>query len=102
MDGYKKGFRICQGKGFHIVFDNGWGLSVQIGTGNYCENRSSQLSADWQADQLAAGDHGSIDAEIAVMQPDGELYQMEGCNDTVKGWVDAAEVLKVLNWVAKQ
>ena len=34
----KQGFRTGGNKGFHIVFPNGWTVSVQIGKGNYCEN----------------------------------------------------------------
>lgn len=37
----EKGFRICNNKGFHIGFDNGWVVSVQFGDGNYCDNHDN-------------------------------------------------------------
>jgi hypothetical protein len=33
-----KAFRACENKGFHVTFQNGWTVSVQWGSMNYCDN----------------------------------------------------------------
>ena len=35
----KTGYKITNGKGFHISFTNGLTISVQFGPGNYCSNK---------------------------------------------------------------
>ncbi len=47
----------CNGKGFHLTFENGNVFSVQFGTRNYC---------DAQGKDQAEGQAGSQTAEIAV------------------------------------
>jgi len=73
--------------GFHITFGNGYTLSVQFGTGNYCENRSERPF------------HGQSvtceNAEIAVLDPRGVFLQIS-YYDTVKGWVLPDEVAKYI------
>jgi len=64
-------FTISQGKGFQLTFKNGWTVSVQFGTGNYCERQNYQAKFEserntrrWQ----------SLTAEIAAWSA---LYQLE-------------------------
>ena len=90
-------FRITNGKGFHITFENGWTVSVQFGWGNYCEHHSCGMEMLGQS-----GPGESVDAEIAVWGPDGEMLEMPGWGDTVKGYCKPAEVLELLNWAANQ
>ena len=44
----------------------------------------------------------SPDAEVAVWYKDGDLIQMPGWNDSVKGNCTPEEVLALLNWAAKE
>lgn len=34
----KEGFKITGAKGFHMIFPNGWCVSVQFGYASYCKN----------------------------------------------------------------
>jgi len=36
-------FRITDCKGFYFGFDNGWGVSVQFGPGNYADNYDMRI-----------------------------------------------------------
>ena len=33
-------FSNCEGRGFHIRFDNDWTISVQFSGGHYCDNKN--------------------------------------------------------------
>jgi len=94
------GFRITGGKGFQITFDNGWCLSVQFGWGNY---HSARFRKDFSSTKMEEidreyGQLGSPDAEIAIFDPAGEMFNFG--NDTVKGWVKPEEVAHWTNWVS--
>lgn len=93
-------FRITDKKGFHITFKNGYTVSVQFGPGNYCDHYSRNIGED----EEWCGKTGSDEAEVAVWNnKSGELIKhpdFEG--DTVKGYVNAEYVLKLLNWAASQ
>ena len=82
-------FQICDGKGFQMTFENGVTLSVQFGPGNYCENRST--------DDLELPRKKSLwkskDAEVAILLPDGEFYQIQE-HDQVEGWQTVEDVCK--------
>jgi hypothetical protein len=104
---HKVGFEACvlgkHAKGFKITFENGYTISVQFGFGNYCDNHSDiQL-----ATALCAGGHpeaincNSSDAECAVLDPSGEFHQFEDWEEVVKGYISPAEVLELMNRVAK-
>ena len=97
-------FVITRGKGFRIEFENGWKISVQFGYGCYCENRDNLGGREdygWPAG--AAKDVSSKDAEIAVIDPDGNFCPSALLdNDDVEGWCSAERVLQVMNWVAQQ
>jgi len=90
-------FVITRGKGFRVEFSNGWKISVQFGHGNYCENRDV-----WSVGGTGK-DVSSKDAEIAVIDPDGNFCPSALLdNDDVEGWCSAERVLQVMNWVAAQ
>ena len=59
-------FKII-GRGFHLVFDNGYTISVQFGFGNYCENRNRRPISSESPWHL-----NSTDAEVAVWNKDTE------------------------------
>ena len=52
-------------KGFQITFENGWTISVQYGSGNYCENRNlhGHDMIEWKNRD---GVIISLNAEIAI------------------------------------
>ena len=80
-------FQICDGKGFQMTFENGVTLSVQFGPGNYCENRSTEDFSVPRKTSLWK----SKDAEIAILLPNGEFYQIHEY-DQVAGWQTVEDV----------
>lgn len=91
-------FKITGGKGFHITFENGYTVSVQWGPGNYCDNYDSVIGRD----DRVAGKSGSTTAECAVWGPDKEMIAYKGWGDKVGARMKPKDVLKLLNWAAKQ
>lgn len=75
-------FNITRGKGFHMEFENGYVISVQWGSGNYCDNK--HLAWDAEVGPCKT-------AEIAIWPKGGDLKEWEH-GDSVKGWCDAEEV----------
>lgn len=84
-------FRITHGKGFRIKFENGWAVSVQFGPGNYCDNYDREIGKE----EAACGKEGSRTAEVAVINPKGDLIELSN-GDTVDGYVTAKRVLELL------
>lgn len=72
-------------RGFHITFANGWTISVQFGSINYISDRGNP--------------EGSIDAEIAIWDKNGEWYEFEDSSSgNVLGWQTADQVAE---WIQK-
>lgn len=90
-------FRITGGKGFHITFENGYTVSVQFGPGNYCDHRNEDFD-----NGAKCAEAGSGTAECAVWLDKGPFLQLDGWDDTVKGWMRPADVLALLVWAAAQ
>ena len=82
-------FQITDGRGFQMTFENGVTLSVQFGPANYCENRSTD---DFKAPRKTSL-WKSKDAEVAILLPDGEFYQIQEC-DKVEGWQTVEDVCR--------
>jgi len=85
----EKAFRITEGKGFHMSFDNGLTVSVQWGYGNYSDNRNIEIN------------HNNLEsscAEVLVYYSEGEqencteMFGMKDCD----GWVSAERVAKLI------
>ena len=96
--------RITDGKGFHITFNNGYSISVQFGIGNYCGNRDFVIlrnGKDLEACNIEAGEKGSWDCEIAILDPQNNLIQVEEWGDEVKGWVTPNELVKWMEYTSK-
>jgi hypothetical protein len=91
------GFRICDGKGFHMTFANGWTISVQFGPGNYSENYHGSFE-DFYTKRKPLPP--SATAEIAIFNPEGEWFDFGG--DKVKGWVSPDDVLKFMSKIARK
>jgi len=75
-------FTITAGKGFQMTFANGYRLSVQWGTWNYCDNRGENY------DDIVLGEAGCPNAEIAVILPNGDMD-----HESVQGWLTPDQVL---------
>jgi len=87
------GFQATQNKGFRITFDSGWTVSVQWGVFNYCEHSQSGYRHGTEAKQ----DYwASCDAEVAVIDPNGEFIPVDNESDTVKGYCTPAEVAAII------
>ena len=87
-------FISTQNKGFGITFDNGFTISVQYGTGNYCEKKN--LGADGD-EEMKTKRWESRTAEIAVYKD--EKFIDIG-DDTVIGWFTPNEVAKAIEIVS--
>ena len=92
------------GKGFHLKFDNGLILSVQIGWGNYCENRDRiYFKCIYELYQSSMEKPiESKDCEIAIFNDEGEWLTNKvletGTNDDyVKGYVGINELVDIIN-----
>ena len=87
-------FTSSYNKGFTMAFANQLCISVQWGTGNYCERRSytSDFTAEMKQPVVQ-----STNAEIMIWHVESgeEFLFTEG--RTVKGWVEADEVA---HWIA--
>ena len=90
-------FIATQNKGFRMKFDNGFSISVQWGTMNYCEKKN--LMAEYK-DEMKEPIWESKSAEIAVFDTEGEIVPLEEY-DQVKGWLTPDEVAKVITIVAE-
>lgn len=89
-------FRITNGKGFHIEFDNGFVLSVQIGRGNYGDNYDYPEYRPTSDNPLPP----SSRAEIAFWRAGGEMIEIDG--DTVKGYVPAEDVMRFAEFLRRR
>jgi len=84
-------FRSTQNRGFSMTFNNGLTISVQFGTGNYCERRSFSAPYRSEMDGDNNGITSSSTAEIAIWHKDSDQWFDFG-RDQVKGWCDTNEV----------
>ena len=85
-------FKITGGKGFQITFKNGCTLSVQFGPGNYSDKRD----APWDAPK-AAHFWKSTTAEVAIILPNGDFYQLPGGDPDVAGWQTVEDVIPLID-----
>lgn len=92
------GFRITRKKGFHVTFENDYTVSVQFGPGNYCNNYDAEIGGD----EERCGEQGSHDAEVAVIDPSGNLIRLRGWTDTVRGRQTPKDVLRIMKWAERQ
>lgn len=83
-------------RGFWVTFRNGWSVSVQFGRGNHCQRAMGSEHDDVQS----GGYWTSPDAEIAIVDPGGNLFVPAGWEDAVKGHVTPEGVLALMNEVA--
>lgn len=88
-------FCSTMNKGFRMTFDNGWTISIQWGTGNYCSRgRFGSYREEMKLDLVS-----SPDCEIMIWWGEGkqeQCYDFGG--DQVKGYCDTDEVAE---WIWK-
>ena len=88
-------FVATRNKGFAMTFENGFGISVQWGTENYCEKKSFNTDTD----PMENDRWESLSAEIAVFDKDRKIVPV-GKSDDVIGWCSADEVAKIIEGVS--
>jgi hypothetical protein len=79
-------FTNCYNQGVQFTFANGLTISIQWGAGNYCQNRSFEVSPFNAPRDIFK----CSDAEIAIWDGNDKSYQFG--NGTCKGWVSTDEV----------
>lgn len=72
-------------KGFQMIFENGWTVSIQFGKANYADNPRN-------ADQCTK-------AEIAAWNQN-DVWHKFANGDTVSGWATADEVAEFIAMIA--
>ena len=87
-------FTITRHKGFRLVFDNGFAISVQWGEMNYCTRQhDDELNPDFvspkESDFWTSGS-----AEVAVFDKKGNMMSLG--EDTVAGWLSADQVANLI------
>lgn len=85
----KTGLFVATAQGLQITFANGWTASVQIGSGNYCSNRTKPVKKFAEA---------CPNAEVAAWKGD-KWHKFENDKET-DGWKSPEQVLDFLNEVA--
>ena len=92
--------------GFQLGFENGYTISVQFGTSNYCSNKSFEYKEWTDTDVLNKSDN----AEVAIFLTESgdwrtrevfkELFELD-LSDDVKGYVSADTVAQLIAYVQK-
>lgn len=93
-------FRVFGHKGFQIVFENGYEVSVMFGLGNYCEQRSSEFFKVYPVES----EHNCENAEVAVYKNDVQIKEFPHVHpgDSVGGWLTPNQVAEIITWAAAQ
>ena len=86
-------FIATQNKGFRMEFENGFAISVQWGTENYCEKKSFNTDIDPTKERIWE----STNAEIAIF--DEGIVSVDD-EDQVIGWLSPDEVAKYIAMVS--
>jgi hypothetical protein len=84
---------ITNEKGFHVRMANGIVLSVQIGAGNYCDNRNEPFRFERKPNYVLPA---SENAEIAIwMDGEGDILDLPS-GDTVAGYVSIESIFAAI------
>lgn len=92
-------FKACANRGFHMVFPNGCTVSVQWGTGNYCDRNMES----GEPMKVTDGYWESGTAEVAAWTPGNleERKYLRWGGEGVRGYLTTTEVLEIINHVAE-
>ena len=90
---------INRSYGFQMNFDNGYGLSIAWGPMHYCDNRSlGGFNLEMFDKSLPAE---SKTCEVACYDLEtNKIISLDDEGDQVLGWIDPAELVKVINEVS--
>lgn len=86
-------FSICDNKGFHVTFPNGYTVSVQFGPGNYGSNHAETFSTSGNVPMSAEL------VETALLAPNGDFVAYKDAD--VQGYQTASDVLELFNYASK-
>ena len=92
---FKNGFSLDTDElanGFKMTFENGWTISVQWSSFNYCANRS------FAAYDSLPQKPDCINAECAVWDTNGDWFKLTESDD-VQGWMSPDEVAELIRQV---
>jgi hypothetical protein len=89
--------KLCDSKGFHMTFANGWTVSVQFGFGNYSSNRDMPYMAGPNPNL------SSKTAEVAAWNTDDVWHKFSDNEyDTVAGYLDADAIAAFIYLIASK
>ena len=94
------GFKITNGKGFHITFENGWTVSIQFGWGNYGANYDNEALM-YRSDRKVEREIKSNTAEIAAWDKDHKWHEFED-GDTVAGYKSVEDVFEFMQIIQQK
>ena len=86
-------FVSTRNKGFFMEFENGFGISVQYGTENYCEKKNTTINP---TDPMEHTRWDSLSAEIAVFEGEEMINISTDGIDNVIGWLGTDDVAKII------
>ena len=86
-------FVSTRNKGFFMEFENGFGISVQYGTENYCEKKNTTINP---TDPMEHTRWDSLSAEIAVFEGEEMINISTDGVDAVIGWLGTDDVAKII------
>ncbi|GAG44524.1 unnamed protein product, partial [marine sediment metagenome] len=81
---------ICNNKGFHVTFKNGWTVSVQFGAGNYCDNYEDM-------DYTPESPKESDNAEVWCFNKNGKNYPEDPLSHQTP-----EDILKLMNKISRK
>jgi hypothetical protein len=88
-------------RGFRIGFANGYAISVQFGTVNYCTANNPIGGIPHNVNAKEWMESVCPDAEIAIIAPDGEFVPFKDGN-AVRGHTPPDSLAEIIAWVVKQ
>ena len=80
-------------QGFHMTFKNGYRISVQFGSSNYCSNSLIPIMGDKEKKTLGK----CMNCETAIFKPNGKFLKYKG--DDVQGWQTADDVAETIAYI---
>lgn len=80
-------------QGFFMTFKNGYKISVQFGSGNYCSNSLIPIGTDREENTLGK----CSNCETAILKPNGKFLKYKG--DDVQGWQTTNDVAETIAYI---
>ena len=87
-------FRLSN-TGYSMTFANGYTVSVRW---HQCHHHVTDRTRDCDTDAIAAMAMDSVNAEVAVRDPNGEFIETPFNGDTVIGWQSPDDVHEIMAW----